>query len=123
RECAAGASSGPARGRVRSGVVLTPEVGMRRVLVLVVAIGGAAGAADPPAGFDPNDVTKTHAWLVRARAALPPTPPGNELAAQRADDAFQKTLDAMTGKAVKWVVTVAGVDREGRIAVQGIDAV
>jgi hypothetical protein len=94
---------------------------MRRALLVAAVVGGAVGAADPPAVFDPNDITRTHAWLVRERAALPPTPPGNELAARRAEDALQKSLDAMTGKAVRWAVTVAGVDRDGRIAVQPFD--
>jgi hypothetical protein len=93
---------------------------MRRTLVLVAVIGGAVGAADPPAGFDPADVTKTHAWLVREKAALPAVPAGNELAAKRAEDAFQKTLDAITGKPVRWVVSVSGVDREGKVGVQPV---
>jgi hypothetical protein len=91
---------------------------MKRALVLAAVIGGAAGAADPPAGFDPNDVAKTHTWLVKERAAAPAPPAGNELAAKRVDDAFQKTLDGLTGQAVRWTVTVSGVDREGRVGVQ-----
>lgn len=92
---------------------------MRAALLIALLFISWPILADDPdkTGFDPNDLTTTHTWLVADRDANPPVK-GNALATKQANEKHQATLDTMKGKAVKWTVVVERIEADGMVAVK-----